>query len=51
MEEWYRARIMEAVPPLIARWEPMMAVTVEQFFVRRMKTRWGSYPAHTKNSS
>ena len=48
MEEWYRARIMEAVPPLIARWEPMMAVTVEQFFVRRMKTRWGSCTPRTR---
>ena len=29
-------------PPLIAKWEPMIGVKVERFFVRRMKTKWGS---------
>jgi predicted metal-dependent hydrolase len=42
MEEWYRARVAEALPPLIAKWEMAMVVKVERFFVRRMKTRWGS---------
>ena len=28
--------------PLIARWEPVMGVTVERFFVQRMKTEWES---------
>src|SRR5271170_895597 len=40
IEEWYRAKVTEAVPPLIAKWEKAMAVKVERFFVRRMKTRW-----------
>jgi predicted metal-dependent hydrolase len=48
MEEWYRAQITEAVPQLIAKWEPMMAVKVEQFLVRRMKTRWGSCTPRTR---
>jgi len=42
VEEWYRRQIKHAVPPLIARWEPLMGVKVERFFVQRMKTRWGS---------
>jgi len=42
VEEWYRQQLKSAVPPLIAKWEPLMGVKVERFFVRRMKTRWGS---------
>lgn len=38
---WYRDRLREAVPPLIARWEPMLGVKVKQFFIQHMKTKWG----------
>jgi predicted metal-dependent hydrolase len=41
-EEWYRRQLKQAVPPLVAKWEPLMGVKVERFFVQRMKTRWGS---------
>ena len=40
--EWYHQQLKTAVPPLIAKWEPLMGVTVEWFFVQQMKTRWGS---------
>lgn len=42
LEEWYRERLKEAVPSLVAKWEPLMGVKVERFFVQRMKTKWGS---------
>jgi len=42
LEDWYRAQLKEAVPPLIAKWESLMRVKVERFFVQRMKTKWGS---------
>lgn len=42
VEEWYRKQIKKAVPPLLARWEPLLGVKVERFFVQRMKTKWGS---------
>jgi predicted metal-dependent hydrolase len=42
LEEWYRDKLKGAVPPLIAKWEPLMGVKVERFFVQRMKTKWGS---------
>lgn len=42
IEDWYRAQIKTAVPPLLARWQPLMGVNVEQYFVQRMKTKWGS---------
>ena len=42
LEAWYREHLKEAVPAMIAKWEPLMGVKVERFFVQRMKTRWGS---------
>jgi predicted metal-dependent hydrolase len=41
VDEWYREQIKQAVPPLIARWEPLLGVTVDRFFVQRMRTKWG----------
>ena len=42
LEGWYRDQLRQAVPPLIARWEPRLGVKVERFFIQRMKTKWGS---------
>jgi predicted metal-dependent hydrolase len=42
VEEWYRERIKQVVPALIAKWEPIVGVNVKRFFVQRMKTKWGS---------
>lgn len=42
IDEWYRKQIKEAGEPLIVKWEPLMGVNVNRFFVQRMKTRWGS---------
>lgn len=42
LEGWYREQIRAAVPELIAKWEPVMAVKVGHVFVQRMKTKWGS---------
>ncbi len=42
VEAWYREQMRKGVPPLIVKWEPLMGVKVERFFVQRMKTKWGS---------
>ncbi len=42
VEEWYREQLRESVPALLARWQPLLGVRVERFFVQRMKTKWGS---------
>jgi predicted metal-dependent hydrolase len=42
LEDWYRSQLKQAVPDLIVKWEPLMGVRVERFFVQRMKTKWGS---------
>ena len=49
VEDWYRTQLKQAVPPVLARWQPRLGVRVERFFVQRMKTMWGScnHTAHT----
>ena len=49
MAEWYRAQLRQAVPPMIAKWEPLIGVKVKQFFVQRMKTQWGSCNASAQS--
>jgi predicted metal-dependent hydrolase len=39
---WYRDQIKDAVPDLLARWEPLLGVKVKRVFVQKMKTKWGS---------
>ena len=39
---WYRAWLKAQIPPLIAKWEPVVGVQVAEWGVKRMKTRWGS---------
>jgi len=40
--QWYRSQLKEAVPGVVARWSPVLGVTVEGFYVQQMKTKWGS---------
>ena len=47
VEAWYREQLKEAVPPLLVRWQQLLAVSVQRFFVQRMKTRWGSCNSRT----
>lgn len=42
MHQWHKFLLYEAVPPLIKKWEPILQVTVNDYFLRRMKTKWGS---------
>lgn len=42
VEEWYREQLKQALPSLIAKWEPLVGVKVRRFFAQKMKTKWGS---------
>lgn len=42
VEHWYRQQVRQATVELIAKWESRIGVTVCNFYVQRMKTRWGS---------
>jgi predicted metal-dependent hydrolase len=41
LQDWQRKQLRLAVPSLIARWEPVLDVSVPRWSVRRMKTKWG----------
>jgi predicted metal-dependent hydrolase len=49
VDRWYRAQLKKAVPSLIAKWEPILGVKVERFFVQKMKTKWGSCNPESKS--
>ena len=42
LEAWYRRQLKAAIPPLIAKWEPIVGLPVSNWTVRRMKTKWGT---------
>ena len=42
LNEWYRQQLKKKVPDIIAHYEPLMKVTVSEFGVKQMKTRWGT---------
>ena len=48
VEEWYREQLKVAMQPMITQWERKLGVTVEQFNVRKMKTKWGTCSPATK---
>jgi predicted metal-dependent hydrolase len=41
MLEWHRSLLHQAVPELIRTWEPRLGVEVANYFLQRMKTKWG----------
>ena len=42
LDGWYREQIKSAVPELIEKWQKLMGVKVNNFYIQKMKTKWGS---------
>ena len=42
LRRWYRDRLRELVPPLLAKWEPILGVHAADWRIRTMKTKWGA---------
>lgn len=42
IHEWHKALLHAELPGLIAEWERKLGVTVNSYYVQRMKTQWGS---------
>lgn len=42
LAQWYRQQLKQVARELIDKWQPLMGVRVERFFVQQMKTKWGS---------
>jgi predicted metal-dependent hydrolase len=49
VEAWYRKQIRMAVLLLMAKWEPVIGVKVDKFFMQKMKTKWGSCNSASKS--
>jgi len=47
LRSFLRARLGQAIPPLLACWQPMLGVRASSWHVREMTTRWGSCNART----
>ena len=42
LQDWYRERLVELVPPLLEKWQAALSVAVAEWGIKKMKTRWGS---------
>lgn len=42
IHEWHKSLLHEVIPPLIKKWEDKLGVKVNNYFLQRMKTKWGS---------
>ena len=42
IHEWHKSILHEVVPTLIKKWELKLKVKVANYFLQRMKTKWGS---------
>jgi hypothetical protein len=47
--EWHKSLLHDVVPPLIQKWQTKMGVEVAEYFLQRMKTKWGSCNHQAKN--
>ena len=39
---WHREQLKALIPPLLEKWQPILAVQVADWGVKKMKTKWGS---------
>ena len=42
LNQWYRERLRDPLPGLVARWEERIAVRAREVRIKRMTTRWGT---------
>lgn len=49
LDRWYRHQLRQAIPDVIAKWEPRLDVSVPKWSIRRMKTKWGSCNRETRH--
>ena len=42
LDEWYRAQLKAKLPEIIANWQNTIQVHVNEFGIKKMKTKWGT---------
>ena len=48
LAHWYRERLRALATPVIERWQGILGVTVEEWGIKKMKTKWGSCNANAR---
>jgi predicted metal-dependent hydrolase len=48
LQDFYRERLRELIPPLLEKWQPVLGVQAADWGIKRMKTRWGTCNAQAK---
>jgi len=48
LDEWYRNQLKASLPALIVKWERKMNVMVNEFGIKKMKTKWGTCSREAK---
>ncbi len=42
LDEWYRSQLKALLPSLTEKWEKKMKVQVNEFGIKKMRTKWGT---------
>jgi predicted metal-dependent hydrolase len=42
LQRWYRRKLKELIPPLLEKWQRALNVHVNEWAVKKMKTKWGA---------
>jgi predicted metal-dependent hydrolase len=42
LQGWYRQQLKELIPPLLQRWQSKLDVQVNEWAIKKMKTKWGA---------
>ncbi len=40
--KWHREQLRALIPPLLAKWQPILGVEIAEWGIKKMKTKWGS---------
>ena len=48
LAHWYRERLRALAAPLIEKWQGILGVAVEEWGIKKMKTKWGSCNANAR---
>jgi len=41
LQAWYRQQLKRMIPPLLEKWQPILAVEAAEWGIKKMKTKWG----------